>query len=51
MAATVTRWWWIRHAPVIGHGGRIYGQEDYPADLSDTATLAALAVLLPAEPV
>jgi alpha-ribazole phosphatase len=51
MAATVTRWWWIRHAPVTGHGGRIYGQEDYPADLSNTAAFAALATLLPAEPV
>ena len=51
MAATVTRWWWVRHAPVTGHGGRIYGQEDYPADVSDTAAFAALAALLPAEPV
>lgn len=51
MAATVTRWWWIRHAPATGHDGRIYGQEDYPADLSDTATFAALAALLPPEPV
>jgi len=51
MAATVTRWWWIRHAPVTGHGGRIYGQEDYPPDLSDAATFAALAALLPADPV
>jgi broad specificity phosphatase PhoE len=51
MAAAVTRWWWIRHAPVTGHGGRIYGQEDYPADVSDTAVFAALADLLPAEAV
>jgi broad specificity phosphatase PhoE len=51
MAATVTRWWWIRHAPVTGHGGRIYGQEDYPADLSNTAVFAALATLLPPQPV
>lgn len=51
MATTVTRWWWIRHAPVTGHGGRIYGQEDYPADLSDAATFSALARLLPADPV
>jgi alpha-ribazole phosphatase len=51
MAATVTRWWWIRHAPVTGHGGCIYGQEDYPADLSDTAAFVALAALLPADPV
>jgi alpha-ribazole phosphatase len=51
VATTVTRWWWIRHAPVTGHGGRIYGQEDYPADVSDAATFAALAALLPAQPV
>ena len=51
MATTVTRWWWIRHAPVTGHGGRIYGQEDYPADLSDIAVFGALANLLPAEAV
>jgi len=51
VATTVTRWWWIRHAPVTGHGGRIYGQEDYPADVSDAATFAALATLLPQEPV
>jgi len=51
MAATVTRWWWIRHAPVTGHRGRIYGQEDYPADLSDTTIFAALAGILPADPV
>jgi broad specificity phosphatase PhoE len=51
MPATVTRWWWIRHAPATGHGGRIYGQEDYPADLSDSESFAALAALLPAEPV
>jgi alpha-ribazole phosphatase len=51
MAAIITRWWWIRHAPVTGHGGRIYGQEDYPADLSDGATFAALAALLPPDPV
>jgi broad specificity phosphatase PhoE len=51
MAARVTRWWWIRHAPVTGHGGRIYGQEDYPADVAGGATFAALADLLPADAV
>jgi alpha-ribazole phosphatase len=49
--ATVTRWWWIRHAPVPGHAGRIHGQADHPADCSDTATFAALAALLPRDPV
>jgi len=50
MATIVTRWWWIRHAPVTAHGGGIYGQEDYPADCSDGGSFAALAALLPAEP-
>ena len=31
-----TRWWWVRHAPVAS-GGRIYGQDDLPADCSDGA--------------
>jgi len=31
MSAAVTRWWWIRHAPVRD-GGRIYGQSDLPCD-------------------
>ncbi|MGE0119840.1 MAG: histidine phosphatase family protein [Dongiaceae bacterium] len=51
MAAIVTRWWWIRHAPVTAHGGCIYGQEDYPADTADGDSFARLASHLPAEPV
>jgi broad specificity phosphatase PhoE len=50
MPVLVTRWWWVRHAPVTAHGGCIYGQEDYPADCGDSASFAALAALLPAEP-
>ena len=46
-AATVTRWWWIRHAPVTTDGGRIYGQTDIDANVSDTAVFAALAKQLP----
>lgn len=43
-----TRWWWIRHAPVTRHAGRIYGQQDVPADFSGTdAAVAALAEALP----
>lgn len=45
--ATVTRWWWIRHAPVVGHGGRIYGQDDHECDCSDTETFRRLAAVLP----
>ncbi len=48
---TVTRWWWVRHAPVVGHGGRVYGQDDFDCDCSDTATFQSLARLLPADPV
>ena len=40
---TTTRWWWIRHAPVVGHGGRIYGQDDHDCDCSDTETFRRLA--------
>jgi len=45
----VTRWWWIRHAPVTEDGGCIYGQRDLPADVSDTAAFKALAGCLPRE--
>lgn len=45
--AQVTRWWWVRHAPVTSHDGRIYGQGDVPANVSDRAAFAALARLLP----
>src|SRR5262245_23420968 len=44
---SVTRWWWIRHAPVPD-GGRIYGQSDLPCDCSDSETFAALAAEVPA---
>jgi broad specificity phosphatase PhoE len=44
-----TRWWWIRHAPVTGHGGRIYGQDDLDCDCSDGETFGRLAAVLPQE--
>jgi broad specificity phosphatase PhoE len=43
----VTRWWWIRHAPVRAHGGRCYGQSDVVADVSDHEAFTALAGALP----
>ncbi len=44
-----TRWWWIRHAPVTVNEGRIYGQRDLPADLTQGGeVVAALAERLPA---
>ena len=47
-----TRWWWIRHAPVTSNAGFIYGQQDVPADFTETSTtVAALAGALPEKPV
>lgn len=46
-----TRWWWVRHAPVINREGRVYGQSDVPCDTSDTAAFRALAAMLPSGPV
>ncbi|MDY0881407.1 histidine phosphatase family protein [Dongia soli] len=51
MTQTVTRWWLVRHAPVVGAHGRIYGQDDLDCDCSDAALFAELAILLPTEPV
>lgn len=48
----VTRWWWIRHAPVAGDDpGRISGQLDIACDISDAAALTALARRLPKDAV
>ena len=46
-SARVTRWWWIRHAPVTADGGCVYGQSDIACNVSDTACFAALARRLP----
>jgi len=43
-----TRWWWIRHAPVTAHAGKIYGQQDVPADFTGMEpAIRQLAALLP----
>ena len=44
---TKTRWWWIRHAPVINPEGKLYGQLDINVDLSDSEKFEALAGVLP----
>ena len=44
---TVTRWWLVRHAPVVGQSGRIYGSNDVEADVSDEALFRKLANNLP----
>lgn len=48
---SVTRWWWVRHAPVINPDNIIYGQRDVPCDTSDRQSFKALAEVLPAEAV
>lgn len=47
MTAIVTRWWWVRHAPVTENEGRIYGAADMNCVTDDTAAFAGLADLLP----
>jgi alpha-ribazole phosphatase len=48
---TVTRWWWVRHAPVRSDGGNIYGQTDIECDTSDTEVFEAVAAILPRDAV
>ena len=43
----VTKWWWVRHAPVTVNNGLIYGSDDLPCDVGDTASFDSLAKLLP----
>ena len=49
MTAATTTWWWVRHAPVPGRPGVIYGQMDVDCDTVDTGSLQALAQTLPAD--
>ena len=51
MTRSVTRWWWVRHAPVRDAGGRVTGQLDLEADCSDHEQIARVAVRLPQNPV
>jgi len=47
MTVTVTRWWWIRHAPVPNPEGRCYGQNDMDCDVEDRESFRGLRALLP----
>jgi len=42
-----TRWWWLRHAPIAGPGGRIHGHDDVPCRALEAAEKTALADTLP----
>src|SRR3954465_11356181 len=47
LGVVATRWWWVRHAPVRGDGGNIYGQKDMPCDCSDGIVFDAVGKVLP----
>lgn len=47
MTTTVTRWWWIRHAPVPNPEGHCYGQRDKDCDISDSESFRGLSAMLP----
>jgi len=47
--SAVTRWWFVRHAPVVGVQGLIYGSNDVECDISDTESFGALARTLPGD--
>ncbi len=48
MVSTTTRWWWVRHAPVLGMNDGPYGNSEVDCDVSDSAAFRALAVRVPA---
>jgi len=45
----ITRWWWVRHAPVREDDGCIYGQKDLGCDTSDREVFEAVGKILPRE--
>jgi alpha-ribazole phosphatase len=49
--AITTRWWWVRHAPVINGRPELYGHKDLDCTLEDEAGIARLAESLPADAV
>jgi broad specificity phosphatase PhoE len=49
--AITTRWWWVRHAPVINSRQELYGYKDLDCTLEDEAGIGYLARSLPADAV
>ena len=37
VTGAITRWWWVRHAPVPNPEARCYGQSDKDCDVSNEA--------------
>ena len=44
VTGSITRWWWVRHAPVPNPEGRCYGQTDKDCDVSNEALFKHLGV-------
>ena len=49
MRGKVTRWWWVRHAPVLDMDGKLYGASDVPCDTKNLKAFKKLAKELPAD--
>jgi len=49
MSLETTRWWWVRHAPVLDVEGIIYGSDDVACDTTDRESFEGLASILPAD--
>ncbi|MCX7363461.1 MAG: histidine phosphatase family protein [Alphaproteobacteria bacterium] len=47
ITGAITRWWWVRHAPVPNPEARCYGQSDKDCDVSNEALFRHQATLLP----
>jgi broad specificity phosphatase PhoE len=47
MFTRITRWWWVRHAPVTVNNGRVYGADDLDCETDDEAAFRGLAAILP----
>jgi alpha-ribazole phosphatase len=47
ITGAITRWWWVRHAPVPNPEARCYGQSDKDCDVSNEALFRHQASLLP----
>lgn len=51
MDHTETKLWLVRHAPVIGAHGLIYGQDDFDCDCTDDALFRGLGTFVPRDAV
>lgn len=49
MSEQTTRWWLVRHAPVVGVEGKIYGADDVECDVTDKPSFVSLAKRLPGD--